>query len=283
MTYGELLRFGGEFLRERGVAEAETDAWYLLAFCTGFDRTKYLLRKAEAVPEEPQERYQALLKKRGERVPLQYLTGEQEFMGFPFLVNEDVLIPRQDTEVLAEEARRLIKPGWRVLDLCTGSGCILISLLKLCPGAVGTGADISGRALRVARENAARLGVEAEFVESDLFESVNGSYDMIVSNPPYIPTDALDGLMEEVRLHEPRLALDGDADGLRFYRGIIAKSGGYLRPGGWLLFEIGHDQGARVAALMENVYTQIRIVTDLAGLDRVVLGRYSPDTHHEGS
>jgi release factor glutamine methyltransferase len=208
-------------------------------------------------------------------------------MGHEFYVDEHVLIPSQDTEVLVEEALKrmegLNEP--EILDMCTGSGCILLSLLAEKPDSTGTGADISEAALQVARRNANRLGLEdrAEFVESDLFLAEyfmercgkdTGKYDILISNPPYIPTEEIGELMEEVRLHDPVLALDGRADGLYFYRKITECAGTYLNPGGWLLYEIGCSQGADVAFLLEQAgFTAVRIVKDLAGLDRVVLGQ----------
>ena len=197
-------------------------------------------------------------------------------MGYPFYVDEHVLIPRQDTETLAEEALKVLKPGMEVLDLCTGSGCILISLMKMCEGLYGTGSDISEEALEVARKNACRLEVNATFIRSSLFEHISGRYDLIVSNPPYIPTSVIEGLQEEVRLYDPFIALDGKEDGLYFYREIIKAGGGYLKPGGYLMFEIGYDQGTEVASLMEkHGYRNIMVKKDLAGLDRVVSGMYN--------
>lgn len=197
-------------------------------------------------------------------------------MGYPFYVDEHVLIPRQDTETLAEEALKVLKPGMEVLDLCTGSGCILISLMKMCEGLYGAGSDISEEALEVARKNACRLEVNATFIRSSLFEHISGRYDLIVSNPPYIRTSVIQELQEEVRLHDPFIALDGKEDGLYFYREIIKAGGGYLKPGGYLMFEIGYDQGTEVASLMEkHGYRNIMVKKDLAGLDRVVSGMYN--------
>jgi len=197
-------------------------------------------------------------------------------MGYLFYVDEHVLIPRQDTETLAEEALKVLKPGMEVLDLCTGSGCILISLMKMCEGLYGTGSDISEEALEVARKNACRLEVNATFIRSSLFEHISGRYDLIVSNPPYIRTSVIQELQEEVRLHDPFIALDGKEDGLYFYREIIKAGGGYLKPGGYLMFEIGYDQGTEVASLMEkHGYRNIMVKKDLAGLDRVVSGMYN--------
>ena len=203
-------------------------------------------------------------------------------MGLSFQVNRDVLIPRQDTELLVEEALKLLKPGMHVLDLCTGSGCIIISLERIgkergLADETGsfTGSDISPGAVRTAMANAARHQARALFTESDLFEKLEGGYDMIISNPPYIRTAVIEELEEEVRCYDPLLALDGKEDGLHFYRRIIREAEGYLNPGGWLLFEIGYDQREAVTELMKQQgYRQIQVKKDLAGLDRVVIGRY---------
>lgn len=274
MTYAQAFKNATEYLAERGVADASVDAWYLMEFCCGISRAEYLLRKTEEMPQDCLEEYQSLLAKRGERIPLQHLTGEQEFMGFSFRVSDQVLVPRQDTEVLVEEALRRLKCGRRVLDLCTGSGCIAISIGKLRKDAAVTASDLSEEALSVARDNAERLEADISFRQSDLFEQLPDAYDMIVSNPPYIPTRTIDDLAEEVRLHDPRMALDGGADGLVFYRKIIKESAPHLERGGWLLFEIGWEQADAVSEMMrENGFAEVRVIKDLAGLDRVVEGR----------
>lgn len=201
-------------------------------------------------------------------------------MGLPFYVNEHVLIPRQDTEVLAEKALELKRPGMRVLDMCTGSGCILISLLKLSPlkGISGVGCDISPEALCIAEKNAGRHCVEADLRQGDLFEALpeGDRFDMIVSNPPYIPSSDIDSLQEEVRAYDPRIALDGKEDGLYFYKRIISGSVRYIRQGGWLLLEIGCEQAEAVSGMLERAgYTGIKVKKDLAGLDRVIYGMYN--------
>ena len=194
-------------------------------------------------------------------------------MGLEFLVDENVLIPRQDTEILVEEVLRELTDGSRILDLCTGSGCILLSLLHYSNDCVGVGSDISEEALCVARKNAERLGIRADFLCGDLFERVGGRYDFIVSNPPYIASGEIRKLMEEVRLHEPLSALDGHEDGLFFYRRIIGECPDYLVRGGSLYLEIGWDQGGAVKALMEEAgFHEVRVTKDYAGLDRVVSG-----------
>ena len=272
MTLSGLLREGREALQAAGIPEWDLDAWYLLEYAAHCTRNEYFLRPEKEVLPQEKQLYRTLIRKRSAHIPLQYLTGSQEFMGFSFAVNENVLIPRQDTEILVEEAIRALGSGMRVLDVCTGSGCILLSLLKLCAGLEGTGTDLSEKALQVAGENARRLGVEASFVLGDLFEPVSGKYDCIVSNPPYIASREVDALMEEVRDHEPRMALDGGEDGLYFYRKIAVQSPKYLNDRGRIFLEIGFDQGEAVAGLLAPAFDEVRIVQDLAGLDRVVCG-----------
>lgn len=273
MTLRELFLEGKETLRTSGIREWELDAWYLLEFVTGVTRSRYLLDPdARAAAEHPKT-YRKLLEKRAGHVPLQHLTGVQEFMGYPFLVSGQVLIPRQDTEILVEEAVSRLRPGMEILDLCTGSGCILLSLLKLVEGVRGTGTDLSPGALQVAEKNKERLGVRAELLQSDLFEQVKGRFDCILSNPPYIPSKVIDTLMEEVREYEPRMALDGREDGLYYYREIVRQSPGYLKPGGMLFLEIGYDQAEAVTKMMEPDFAGVCVKKDLAGLDRVVYGR----------
>lgn len=276
LTLQMIYKEGAETLEHAGIPDAKLDAWYLLEYVTGISRASYFGDPKREVPKEQAESYREVILRRAGHIPLQHITGEQEFMGYTFLVNPDVLIPRQDTETLTEEALKFTKPGMKVLDMCTGSGCILISLLKSCPGLKGTGCDISEKALKMARENGRRLQVEASWIQSDLFEQISERFDLIVSNPPYIRTGVIEELQEEVRLHDPWIALDGKKDGLYFYRRIIAESTGYIRDNGALMFEIGHDQAEDVVRLMEEAgYTQIRVKKDLAGLDRVVTGRYN--------
>lgn len=273
MTLEGALSWGKEELKQAEIADYELDAWYLLEYVCKIDRSYYYLHGADEMEMDQEQEYEVAIKKRAERVPLQYMTGTQEFMGLEFKVNSHVLIPRQDTETLVEEALKVLEPGMQVLDLCTGSGCIIISLLKFREGLEGTASDISKQALLVAKENAKQHQVEVELVTSDLFQSITGSYDLIISNPPYIPTHVIDGLMPEVKNFEPMEALDGREDGLYFYQEITRASVNFLNSNGYLYFEIGHDQGGQVAAIMEqNGYRNVRVVKDLAGNDRVVLG-----------
>lgn len=285
MTYSELYQTGKQRLEEAGIEEAAQDARLLLEHVCGTDRNDLLAHGDRPVEMDRQEAYANLLDRRAERIPLQQLTGVQYFMGLEFQVNEHVLIPRQDTEVLVEEVLKHLHDGMRVLDLCTGSGCILISLLRYTNDCQGLGVDISRQALAVAKQNADRLlagkvsfggqdKAEApRFLESDLFEKVEGTFDVIVSNPPYIPRAVIDTLMPEVRDHEPRQALDGSEDGLLFYRRITRECKGHLAGGGMLFFEIGYDQGEAVSRLMEQEgFLEIQVIKDYAGLDRVVAG-----------
>lgn len=272
MTLGLLLKSGKEKLKKAQIAEWELDAWFLLEYVTGCTRHAYLLHPEQEVTELQEQRYEELIQKRSFHIPLQYLTGSQEFMGLSFFVNEHVLIPRQDTEILVEEALRYLQDGMKVLDMCTGSGCILLSVLKLQGGLCGTGVDLSEEALGIARKNMENLGITAEFLQSDLFDRVRERYDCILSNPPYICTEELDTLMEEVRFYEPRMALDGHADGLYYYRKLVEQSPDYLTPKGMLFLEIGYQQAEAVCGMMEKDYKDIHVVKDLAGLDRVVYG-----------
>lgn len=274
MTWQNALRQGEQLLAEMHIDNAAVDAWYLLEYCGEIDRTWFLLNRGEEIPDTIYRRYQELLNKRSLHIPLQHLTGEQEFMGLPFHVNKYVLIPRQDTEILVEEVLKIVKKGDRVLDLCTGSGCIIISIAKMAEQISGIGIDLSDQALLVAKENARRLQADVSFLQSDLFEQVTGEFDCIVSNPPYIATAEIDTLMEEVRCNEPRMALDGMEDGLFFYRKILKESAAYLKKGGWLCFEIGCDQAKDVSEMMRAAgYQNRKVIKDLAGLDRVVMGQ----------
>lgn len=273
MNYREAMCLGEKALVLAGVVDAKNDAWLLLAYSCKIDHTFYYLHMDEEMSEEAYESYQAVIKKRAEHVPLQYITGEQEFFGLPFKVDSGVLIPRQDTETLVEEALKHARPGMKIMDMCTGSGCILISIMKNVADIEGYGFDISKKALIIAKENAAMNKVNAFFEKSDLFENVTEEYDMIVSNPPYIPSDEIATLMPEVSMFEPMEALDGMEDGLYFYRKIVMEAKNHLKEGGRLLFEIGCDQGLAVSSMMIYAgFTEVAVIKDLAGNDRVVSG-----------
>lgn len=276
MQYAKLYQIGKEQLQKAGITDAELDARLLLEFICHTDRNALYAHGDQEIEDEKMQDFLQLIEKRAVHIPLQHLTGEQNFMGLDFLVNEHVLIPRQDTEILVEEIMRDLHDGIRILDMCTGSGCILLSLLHYSNDCSGVGVDVSEDALAVARQNADRLAEkQAVFIQSDLFEKVEGSFDLIVSNPPYIISQEIAGLMPEVREHEPHLALDGKDDGLHFYREIIKGAMPHLKRGGQLFFEIGYDQGEAVQALLAaNGYTEIAVVKDYAGLDRVVYGTF---------
>ncbi|MCI7182066.1 MAG: peptide chain release factor N(5)-glutamine methyltransferase [Schaedlerella sp.] len=292
MTIKEACREGERRLRAAGIEEAALDAWYLLEFVTGISKAVYFADGSRLMDEEQEKTYFSLIDKRKTRIPLQHLTGVQEFMGLEFRVNEHVLIPRQDTETLVEAALDYLnKKPWnqdnsenvafqeqRILDMCTGSGCILLSLMRLAqnPETIrGIGADLSGEALKVAETNAGHLGVAADFVQTDLFEKIEGKFHMIISNPPYIRTDEIEMLETEVKNHDPRMALDGKEDGLYFYRKIVDESRRHLVKSGILLFEIGCSQGKDVSRMMKLAgFTDVAVKKDLAGLDRVVSGVY---------
>ncbi len=272
-SYQELLAEGKHRLVDAGIADADLDSFLLLEHVTGMSRSRYFLKAGEPAAQPEAEEYRRLIGQRERHIPLQHITGEQEFMGFPFYVDKHVLVPRQDTESLVELALGYVG-GKRVLDMCTGSGCIAVSLMLLGRPVSCCGADISGPALRLARRNAERNRAEVDFLQSDLFEKVTGKYDVIISNPPYIPSDVIEGLSEEVRGHEPYLALDGGEDGLLFYRLITKESVMHLSENGMLFYEIGSEQALDVIAIMEeNGFRDVCCRKDYAGNDRIVYGR----------
>lgn len=275
MTYQEAYDWGKKQLEEQQISDAALDARLLLEYVCHTNRNDLLVHGNRPLDDIASACYKAYVEKRAKHIPLQHMLHNQEFMGLSFYVNEHVLIPRQDTEILVEEVMRGLFDGMRILDLCTGSGCILLSLLHYSNDCQGTGTDLSDEALAVAKENAERFRLDnrARFIKSDLFEKVEGIFDIVVSNPPYICRDVIASLMPEVRDHEPVMALDGGPDGLFFYREIISQADRYLTHGGSLYFEIGYDQGEAVSRLMEeNGYREVRVVKDYAGLDRVVYG-----------
>lgn len=270
LTLKEALAKAVDKLQQMEVPDADIDAWYLLSYVTGLDRAAFFLHGEEPMAEPDMIRYRDLVTKRGERIPLQHLTGEQEFMGLDFHVNEHVLIPRQDTECLVERVLPYVD-GKRVLDVCTGSGCIAIAIAKLGKPLIVHGVDISEEALAVARQNATELNASVELFAGDLMTRMDGQYDVIVSNPPYIPPSVIEGLMPEVRLHEPMLALDGGQDGLEFYRRIAGQAVTRLAPNGRLFLEIGCEQAAAVAEILQKQgYREVQVFQDLAGKDRIV-------------
>ena len=275
MTLRQLLLQGKKELRQANVPDGDYDAWILMEHVFHIEKSYYFMHGSDKIEQEQAEKDLACIQKRKQRIPLQHIKECAWFMGYEFYVNSYVLTPRFDTEILVETVSKRLQPNMHILDVCTGSGCILLSLLAEYKdwNLKGVGVDISPEALAVAKRNNEQLGVHAEFLQSDLFAKVEGIYDIIVSNPPYIATKELEGLMPEVREHEPMLALDGKEDGLFFYRRIIEQAENYLNPKGQLLFEIGFDQGKDVSELMEQAgFKNVRVIKDLAGNDRVVIG-----------
>jgi len=273
LTLKEAFNEGKTRLAVAGIGEAKSDAFLLLSHVTNVDVASYYLDPDKEMTEEETARYEEFLERRSQRIPLQHITKEQEFMGYSFFVSQDTLIPRQDTEILVLEALNKLQGGETVLDLCTGSGCIIISLSKL-QSIEATGSDISLAALNIAEKNGNKLGVRVNFKKSNLFENITGRFDMIVSNPPYIKSQDIESLEKEVRLYDPRIALDGGADGLSFYKKVIPKAKSYLKQEGFLLLEIGADEAQDVKELLDIAgYHNIYVKKDLAGLDRVVCGQ----------
>ena len=306
-----------------GLEDAALDARLLLEHFCGIDTNRLLAEPGMPVSDDLRNAFLKGIERRAAREPLAYIVGEQSFMGLPFIVSEDVLIPEQDTENLVEEALRLIDDGSRILDLCTGSGCILLSLLHYTNGCIGVGTDLSEKALEIARRNASAHGLSDQTVwlQGDLFDALDplnkkdndekdnkrenykiednkreenrddqaeksteseksesgfpgmsytSGYDMIISNPPYIPTSVIDTLQPEVRCAQPRMALDGGGDGLDFYRRIISEAPAHLVVGGRLLLEIGYDQAEAVSDLLREAgYYGIEILKDYGGNDRI--------------
>lgn len=275
-TIREVLREAAGRLAAAGVPDAAYDAAELLSRVMGESSLMLRAEAGRAVSSEQRAAYDALIARRAAREPLQYITGEAPFMGLTLGTAPGVLIPRFDTEALCQQALDRLRGGERVLDLCTGSGALAVALAALRPGIRVAAGDISPLAAALARENAARCGVSVDVRLGDLFAPFRGeTFDMIVSNPPYIPAGQLAGLQEEVR-REPALALDGGADGLDFYRRIIAEAPRYLAPGGWLLLEFGSDQAADVKALMARDFEEISVFADLDGHSRGAAGRRKP-------
>ena len=284
-----LVKEGEYQLSKAFCMDPKIDAQELYCYLTGLDKVGLFLKAEEEADPETEKKYMELIRKRAERIPLQHITGVQEFMGYTFKVNPHVLIPRQDTETLVAEAAKTIqntpreklsffeklrgRKEWDVLDLCCGSGAVGISLAKICSNVKVTATDISAEAVETAEANAEALRVKVRFHTGDMFEPVKGrKFDMIVSNPPYIRTNMISILQEEVKDHEPLNALDGGRDGLDFYRAIVEKAAGFLKPEGFLLMEIGHDQGEDLRKMLKDSgkYSPAVVIKDLPGRDRVV-------------
>ena len=281
-TYRELYEEGRRILEQAGLPDAALDARFLLEEVCGTNLQTLLVFPEKKVTEEEVNQYRAFIQRRKDREPTAMILGEWDFMGLTFRLNKSTLIPEQDTEVLVETAleelkrRGLGEAPLRILDLCTGSGCILLSLLHELRNAGGLGTDLSEEALEAARENAVRLGLQerAAFRQGDLWEPVGEErFGLIVSNPPYVPTEVIPTLEPEVRCGEPYAALDGGEDGLVFYRRIMREAAGHLKPSGIIIVESGFDEAPQIAALMQDQKLRgIRTVKDYGGLDRVVLG-----------
>ena len=276
-------------MKKAGCMDPKIDAELIMRFLLSLNKQQLFIKAQSLLDEKNCEEYFKLIELRAGGKPVQYIIGEQEFMGIPFKVNEDVLIPRQDTETLAEEVIREIKSrmsqkkmpggGYQIMDLCCGSGAIGISLCKYLTNVKVTATDISGKAIALAKENAENAGVgkSVKFIESDLFSSLKkglgaAKFHIIVSNPPYIESNVIPTLQREILEHEPLIALDGGVDGLDYYRRIIAGSPALLKPNGMLFLEIGYNQRETVCSLLEESgnFEKVKVLKDLSGHDRVV-------------
>ncbi len=273
----ELLLYGKQYLKQCNI-ETSIDAQVILMYVLNFSKIDLFLKNKVIVTTDEQNKYIELLKKRGKGVPTQYIVGKQEFMSLDFLVNEETLIPRADTEILVETILNVDKNIKYILDIGTGTGCIPISLLHYSKDMKALAIDINLRALELAEHNACINNVEDRitFIQSDLFSNLPdkfiNKFDAIVSNPPYIPTEDIESLMKEVKDYEPYIALNGGIDGLDFYRKITIQSQKYLKSGGFIFYEIGYNQAKDVSCILENSgFTNIHIIKDLSGLDRVIM------------
>ena len=307
LTLKELIKIGQTQLEEAGVADAAIDAKELYCFMMGYDKVALMMHWQNVLQDNQCEVYFDLVQRRAQRTPLQHITGAQEFMGLSFKVNENVLIPRQDTETMVEDAIELVakgtlrqnaylkdktmKPAAEILDLCCGSGAIGISLASRLPKAKVTCSDISGEALEIARKNASQNGCRVKFIQSNLFESKafagtlgKKKFDLIISNPPYIESKEIDVLEPEVRDHEPRLALDGGEDGLDFYRIIASEAAAHLKKNGCLMLEIGYNQKDSVKDILRQTgaYDKIIGLSDLTGKDRIVVASLKTEEKTRG-
>lgn len=269
-----LLADGAKMLTQAGIDEAELDARYILEYITGLNSAQYFIHSEDIIEKNKAEEFFRLIERRSKRIPLSYVIGTRDFFGLTFKVDENVLIPEQETELLVEEVIKHSE-GKSVLDMCTGSGCIAISIALFGKPSKVAASDISEKALKVARENAKSLkSGEISFIQGDMFENVTDKFDIIVSNPPYIETGEIDELMPEVRDYIPRLALDGDIDGLKFYRIISKEAVKKLNKNGRIFYEIGYNQSRAVASiLLENGFTDVKIMKDYSGLDRIVMAK----------
>jgi len=290
----EALRWAADFLEFHRVPDPHIDAGVLLAYALGWERKELFIHPERVLSGVEMERFRRMIDRRARREPVQYIVGEVEFLGRRFKVDRDVLIPRPETELLVEEAIDSLEKedrdggerGITVLDLCTGSGCIAVSIAREIPYSRVYAVDISEGALEVARENAERHGVGDRiiFLPGDLFEGIEhlgleGEIDLVISNPPYVSKKDIETLQPEVKEYEPLQALYGGEDGLDFYRKIIEESPFYLAHDGFLILEIGYDQSDNVVRLLEEEgsYRWIEVKKDLAGIDRIIKARKGPD------
>lgn len=276
MTFTKLYNDAVLRLEAAGITDAKSDVNLLFFYLLGYDRNYLFMHANDEINSEQVDIILKALDKRENRIPLQHITGKQEFMGLEFDVSKDVLIPRFDTENLVEEALILANDGDKILDICTGSGCIIISIMQYKNDIQGFASDLSEKAIKTAEHNAKKHNKDITFIKSDIFDDIEETgFDVIVSNPPYIKTSVIDSLMDEVKEHDPYMALDGGDDGLVFYRKIINGSRNHLKNFGYLLVEIGYDQGEEVKMLFEeNGFKDVCVKKDLSGNDRVVTGRY---------
>lgn len=269
----KILSWTKEYLLSKGVLNARLESEWLLCSVMGVDRVGLYLQYDKPLNDSELAAYRAVIARRARREPLQHILGNQEFCGLDFEVTADVLIPRYDTELLVSEAIRHAPDALTVLDIGTGSGCVAVSLQKQLPCAAVTATDISGAALTIAGRNAEKLGAPVEFLQGSLFVPVAGRcFDLIVSNPPYIPSTDIDTLDQEVRDYDPRSALDGGRDGLDIYRDLIPGAAAHLNPGGWLLVEIGIGQSGDIVRLFGDTcrFSETVVACDDASIERVV-------------
>ena len=275
MTISEVINKISSNFKVVNVENPKLDSQLIVGNVLKMDRAMLLTYPEKEISDDEYEKIMEMAKKRMLREPIQYIIGQCEFMGLDFYVNENTLIPRNDTEVLVEKAIEVIKSEKYLngLDIGTGSGAIAVSVAKYSKIQM-TAIDISEKAIEVAKKNAERNEVKIDFILSNLFENVEGKFDIILSNPPYIETDVIETLEPEVRAYEPKTALDGGKDGLIFYREIVEKCSKYINKGGSIIFEIGYNQGKQVASLWEDNFDfeKVEVLKDLAGLDRVVIG-----------
>ncbi len=277
-TVREVLSWTRGYFEQAGIVQPRLEAEILLAHALEVERIHLYLSPDKPLTSDERAKFRTFVQQRRAGTPLQHLIGEVSFFGLRFKVRRDALIPRGETEQLLDRTLKLVARDEeaRCLDLGTGSGVLAVCLARYLPHATVVAVDISPEALRLARENAELNGVadRITLIESNWFAGVSGAFDVIVSNPPYVETGAVDGLAVEVREHEPRVALDGGADGIEEIRAVVSGAGAHLAPGGRLLLEIGHGQGERVCALLAQAgLADAAIEPDLAGLERFALAR----------